>query len=432
MVADMPTIEFVEFINYALLQWRRSQVNNTAADVGVGKGTDELSERKMSVNDGWFQKEVEDKEVEEHNEASLAINNNILSDMEILRTYTAFFPYVFVAELHETKELTYAGLSPTKAVHEQLENLKRGAITLSELQRVKIREYLMNVTMERLNIKFSGLAYVNTIEVVSAPHMLIEDVSDALFSVWKKVEGMSRNSFKRMYRLNVGNTVIGPGNDTLGRAWDSNQEYLKNKEAAKSLGVVPVVFKYLEGGSPLIAPQTFDLDGSHPYLIRLHFCNIVSKSMNELYFNVYVGGKNAIDTVDLSTVTSGLSVAYYKDVFVDVSINGLEILRVNKLVNSLDGEFGAAGRPAGPSRGTVAAVGFAMMFAAFAVLGAMTVKWQKRPQPNLIGLLAKVGEGQADAHDEQCSSTGNDFLADANARANYTVTIDTRYRSNRY
>ncbi|GKB55953.1 probable receptor-like protein kinase [Tanacetum coccineum] len=291
---------------------------------------------------------------------------------------------------------------------------------------LETREYLMNVTMERLNIKFSGLAYVNAIEVVSAPDMLIEDVSDALFPVGKKVEGMSRNSFQRMYRLNVGGAVIGPGNDTLGRAWDSDQKYLKNKEAAKSIGVAPTVVKYLEGGSPLIAPQSvyasavemgssntivpnfnitwqFDLDGSYPYLIRLHFCDIVSKSLNELYFNVYVGGKIAINALDLSTVTSGLSVAYYKDVFVDVSmvsnpflvqvgplnepsgtknaiLNGLEILRVNNSVNSLDGEFGADGRSAGPSRGTVAAVGFAMMFGAFAGLGAMAVKWQKRPQ----------------------------------------------------
>ncbi|GKD67264.1 hypothetical protein Tco_1309372 [Tanacetum coccineum] len=33
--------------------------------------------------------------------------------------------------------------------------------------------------------------------------------------------------------------------------------------------------------------------------------------------------------------------------------------------------------------------GFAVMSIAFAELGAMAVKWQNRPQPNLIGLLAK-------------------------------------------
>ncbi|GKD62877.1 protein FAR1-related sequence 5, partial [Tanacetum coccineum] len=47
------------------------------------------------------------------------------------------------------------------------------------------------------------------------------------------------------------------------------------------------------------------------------------------------------------------------------------------------------------------------------------------------------GEGQGDDHDEQCSSTGNVFWADAKARASYTyfgdtVTFDTTYRSNRY
>ncbi|GJZ37562.1 hypothetical protein Tco_0583753 [Tanacetum coccineum] len=226
-----------------------------------------------------------------------------------------------------------------------------------------------------LNIKFSGLAYVNEIEVVSTPDMLIEDVSDALFPVGKK-------------------------------------EYLKNKETVKRLRVAPTVVKYLEGGSPLIASQTmyastakmgslytillnfnitcqFVLDGSHPYLICLHFSDIVSKSMNELYFYMFVGGNITINVVDLSTVTSGLSVSYYRDVFLDVSMNGLGILRVNNSVDSLYGEFGAAGRSAEPSRGTVAAVMFAMMFAAFVGLGAMIVKLQKRPQPNLIGLLAK-------------------------------------------
>ncbi|GKA30392.1 hypothetical protein Tco_0716697, partial [Tanacetum coccineum] len=181
--------------------------------------------------------------------------------------------------------------------------------------------------------------------IVSAPDMLIEDVSDMLFPVGKK-------------------------------------EYLKNKETVKRLWLAPTVVKYLKGDSPLIVSQTmyasaaemgssntillnfnitcqFVLDGSHPYLICLHFSDIVSKSMNEL------------------------------DVFLDVSMNGLEILRVNNSVDSLDGEFGAAGRSAGPNRGTVAKVVFAMMFAAFVGLGAMTVKLQKRPQPNLIGLLAK-------------------------------------------
>ncbi|KAJ0801209.1 putative protein kinase RLK-Pelle-CrRLK1L-1 family [Helianthus annuus] len=296
---------------------------------------------------------------------------------------------------------------------------------------IEMQEYLMNVTTPNLNIVFSGEkdspAFVNAIEVVSAPDMLIPEHADALFPVGKKVDGMTRFSFQKMYRLNVGGGEIGPGNDTLGRHWDTDRKYQKVQSGAKTVSIAPNVVTYLEGGSPLIAPPTvyasavqmgnsetsspnfnvtwqFDLDHSYPYLVRLHFCDIVSKSLNELYFNVYVGGKIAVSALDLSTVTGGLSVAYYKDLFVEASLvsnpflvqigplnepigtknailNGVEILRINNSVNSLDGVFGADGRSAtGPSRGTVAAVGFAMMFGAFAGLGAMAVKWQKRPQ----------------------------------------------------
>lgn len=46
-------------------------------------------------------------------------------------------------------------------------------------------------------------------------------------------------------------------------------------------------------------------------------------------------------------------------------LNGLEVFKINNSVNSLDGEFGADGKTAATSRGSVAAVGFAMMFGAF-------------------------------------------------------------------
>ncbi|CAI9304036.1 unnamed protein product [Lactuca saligna] len=296
---------------------------------------------------------------------------------------------------------------------------------------LEMHEYLMNVTSERIDLRFCGKkespAFVNAIEVVSAPDMVITDTSDALFPVGKKIHGMTRYSYRKIYRLNVGGPTITPGNDTLGRTWNSDEKFLKPPSAAKNISLAPNVVTYLEGGSPLIAPPTvyasamemgtsntiapnfnvtwqFDLDKSYPYLIRLHFADIVSKTLNELYFNVYVGGKIAVSALDLSSITNGLAVAYYHDVFVEppmvsnpffiqvgplnepmgtknAILNGLEILRINNSVNSLDGEFGADGRSAtGPGRGTVAAVGFAMMFGAFAGLGAMAVKWQKRPQ----------------------------------------------------
>ncbi|KAK3008148.1 hypothetical protein RJ639_015127 [Escallonia herrerae] len=293
-----------------------------------------------------------------------------------------------------------------------------------------VKEYLVNVTTERFSLKFSPVkgssAFINAIEVVSAPDILIADSGSALFPVAQQ-SGLSKYSYETVYRLNCGGPVISSQNDTLGRTWASDGSFLKPGLAAKNVSVAPNIVAYPDGGSPLIAPPSIyasaiemenanvttpnfnvtwnlDIDSSFTYLVRLHFCDIVSKSLNDLYFNVYIGGKMAISGLDLSTETGGLAMAYYKDFIVNTSmvsppltvqvgpmnentgmknaiLNGLEVLKINNSVNSLDGEFGVDGKTASnPTRGTVAAVGFAMMFGAFVGLGAMAVKWRKRPQ----------------------------------------------------
>ncbi|KAI8013893.1 putative receptor-like protein kinase [Camellia lanceoleosa] len=292
------------------------------------------------------------------------------------------------------------------------------------------KEYLVNVTTERLSLKFkpvkSAPAFINAIEVVSAPDLLVSDTASTLFPV-AQYNGLSIQSFETVYRLNVGGPELNSKNDTLGRTWTSDEKFQKHKEMSNKVSVSPSIVKYPEGGSPLIAPQSvyasavemgnanladpnfnvtwnLEVDLSYQYLIRMHFCDIVSKSLDDLYFNVYVGGKKAISGLDLSTVTGGLATAYYKDIIVNSSmvstplsvqigpfdqgtgaknaiINGIEVLKMNNSVNSLGGEYGVDGRTAsGVNKGTVAAVGFAMMFGAFVGLGAMAVKWQKRPQ----------------------------------------------------
>lgn len=293
----------------------------------------------------------------------------------------------------------------------------------------EVKEYLVNVTTERFSIKIlpmkDSTAFINAIEVVSAPDILITDVGSTLFPVGQS-SGLSLNSYETVYRLNVGGPTITSSNDTLKRTWVSDEQYLKDKAFAKSVTVSSSIIKYSQGTSPLIAPPTvyssamemadaqvakpnfnvtwnLDVDLSYTYLVRLHFADIVSKSLNDLYFNVYIGGKMAISGLDLSSVTGDLATAYYKDFVVNASmitspltvqisplnqdtgtpnaiINGLEVLKMNNSVNSLDGEFGVDGKSiGGATRGTVAAVGFAMMFGAFVGLGAMAVKWQKRP-----------------------------------------------------
>ncbi|KAJ8423128.1 hypothetical protein Cgig2_027342 [Carnegiea gigantea] len=296
------------------------------------------------------------------------------------------------------------------------------------------KEYLIHVNSQRFSIKFSpkkdSAAFINAIEVSTAPEKLIGDSGQSLNPVGQ-FHGLNQNSFETMYRLNVGGTLITTQNDTLGRTWVPDEEYLKNKPMAKQVSVQTNTIKYSDQVTPFIAPppvyasavqmadsQTleqvfnitweFNVPKSHSYLVRLHFCDIVSKALNELYFNVYINQKTAISGLDLSSITNKLSTPNYQDIVVDPStlvqeklsvqvgptnmnsgtknaiLNGLEVFKMNNSARSLDGEFGPDGTISkgggGGTRTTVAVVGFAMMFGAFVGLGAMVVKWHKRPQ----------------------------------------------------
>nr|VDC73528.1 unnamed protein product [Brassica rapa] len=297
-------------------------------------------------------------------------------------------------------------------------------------QAVLQKEYLVNITDAQFSLRFrpmkSSAAFINAIEIVSAPDELISDSGTALFPV-NGFSGLSDYAYQTVYRVNVGGPLIVPQNDTLGRSWIPDKEFLKDENMAKDVKTTPSAIKYPPGVTPLIAPQTvyataaemadshtiapnFNVSWNFPsnpafnYLIRLHFCDIVSKSLNDLYFNVYINGKTAISGLDLSTVAGDLAAPYYKDIVVNETLmtpelqvqispmgedtgtpnailNGVEILKMSNSVNSLDGEFGVDGRTTGMGKhGMVATAGFVMMFGAFIGLGAMVYKWKKRPQ----------------------------------------------------
>ncbi|KAL0386943.1 UNVERIFIED_CONTAM: putative receptor-like protein kinase [Sesamum radiatum] len=293
------------------------------------------------------------------------------------------------------------------------------------------REYLVNVTTERFSLTFEpnlgNVAYISGIEFVSAPDILLGNVAIAVFPK-AQYSGLANVAYESVYRLNVGGPVITAQNDTLGRAWQPDTEYLDPQTMGSATSVQPNVITYPEGESPLIAPPLvyatatqmananvqvpsfnitwkLKIDTSFQYLVRLHFADIVSKSVNDLYFNVYINGKSAITGLDLTTVAGGLTSAYFADFVVNSTmvstldpltvqvgpmnenagtknalLNGLEVFKMNSSVGSLDGEFGVNANGGDDVNGTVAAVGFAMMFGAFIGLGAMAVKWKKRPQ----------------------------------------------------
>ncbi|KAL6218508.1 hypothetical protein ACLB2K_011718 [Fragaria x ananassa] len=295
-------------------------------------------------------------------------------------------------------------------------------------------EYLLNVTEQQFSIKFSpeknSAAFINAIEVVSAPDYLIGDTGNNLQPL-NQFQGLSNFGYQTMYRVNMGGPLVTSVNDTLGREWIPDEQFIKSKNMAKVAKVESKAIKYPQGLTPQIAPPsvystaaemadegnqkfnvtwTFPAENAYGYLIRLHFCDIVSKTLGTLFFNVYINGNVAISELDLSATVNGLAIPFYKDIVVnsslinndgvtvqigpsklqngvqDAILNGVEVMRMSNSVNSLDGEFGVDGKEANPSsgggvhKGAVAAAGFGLMFGAFIGLGAMVYKWKKRPQ----------------------------------------------------
>ncbi|XP_072988496.1 receptor-like protein kinase THESEUS 1 [Typha latifolia] len=248
------------------------------------------------------------------------------------------------------------------------------------------KEYLVNVTADELLLTFipsnGSVTFVNGIQVVSVPDELIYDqalaIPDGPFS------GLSELGLETMYRLNMGGPLLTPQNDSLGRTWETDGTYLHVNSSAVKVSVDPITIKYHDGVTAETAPKwvystseamgdanvtdlnfnitwVFSVDPSFSYLIRLHFCDIVSKALNTLVFNVYVNSDIAIASLDLSSLKGDLSVPYYKDFvsnssnglsnltvsvgpdtmadFSNAILNGLEIMKISNDVKSLDGIY---------------------------------------------------------------------------------------------
>ncbi|KAK1359828.1 Protein kinase domain-containing protein [Heracleum sosnowskyi] len=296
------------------------------------------------------------------------------------------------------------------------------------------KEYLVNVTSDRFSLIFSPLknsfAFINAIEFLSAPDTLISDSATAVSPV-ADFNGLLKHAFEVSYRVNVGGPIITPKTDTLWRTWQPDDSYMKIPQGVKNVSVAPDVVKYQEGGaSPLIAPNAvystaseladssmispnFNLtwempvDSSFSYLIRLHFCDIVSKSLNELYFNVYVNDLMGASSFDLSTLTSGLGVPYYRDFVLNASaiskdlirvqvgpssslqsnvpnalLNGLEIMKMSNSDGSLDGLFSSNEKHSATSTAVriAEAIGLALALATVVLLVVMICRRKRRPR----------------------------------------------------
>ncbi|XP_010520290.1 PREDICTED: receptor-like protein kinase HERK 1 isoform X2 [Tarenaya hassleriana] len=291
-----------------------------------------------------------------------------------------------------------------------------------------VKEYSLNVTTDDLVLTFTpsgnSFAFVNGIEVVSAPDTLITD--DALFiGSPGRFQGLTWQVLETVARVNMGGPLVTPNNDTLSRTWVSDSGFILGKNLAKSVSKINSV-KYLTGyatedtaprfvygtctemnsggdpGSNFNITWVFDVDPGFQYFLRFHFCDIVSLSLNQLYFNLYVDSKTVVEDLDLSTyLANNLAGAYFMDYvtqspkdtdklrvsigpsiahtdYPNAIMNGLEIMKMNNSLGQLSGgKFvpGSSRTKKNPGLIVGATVGPLL---ALLVLGAFFVLYRKR------------------------------------------------------
>lgn len=253
-------------------------------------------------------------------------------------------------------------------------------LSVFSTQVVVLKEYILKVDDEVLEILLSpvgksGFGFVNAIEVFSAPKDLIVDYGTRLVSAdgINEYKNLSSHVLETIHRINVGGSKLTPFNDTLWRTWIPDDDFLVLKSAAKR-AVSTHTPNYQSGGaSPEIAPDnvymtaqqmnrdnatlgarfniTWDFPvGSSgvPHLVRLHFSDIVSTSLNQLYFDVYLNDYSAYKDLDLSSLTFHmLSSPVYIDFIADSDDSGAmrvsvgpsiisSSLKVNAILNGLE------------------------------------------------------------------------------------------------
>ncbi|PON74086.1 Mitogen-activated protein kinase kinase kinase [Parasponia andersonii] len=287
-----------------------------------------------------------------------------------------FFPFV-----HKNYDMSTANFSVST----------KNCVLLSHFtasNTASVKEFSVDVTSDRLVITFTpsanSFAFLNAIEVVSVPDELITDDARTVDTL-ENFQGLSTQALETVARVNMGGPMLSSENDTLWRTWFPDQNFLVNKNAGENVAVSieDVKYKRRNRVTPYIAPHEvystatainedygsecnitwgFDVDKGFRYLVRFHFCDIVSKQLNSLYFNVYLDSWNLdlsalsfnslrsalyMDYVTMSTTSDKLHVSIgpstLPSVDHDAILNGLEIMKLNNSIGSLSATSSAMG-----------------------------------------------------------------------------------------
>ncbi|KAB5538882.1 hypothetical protein DKX38_016415 [Salix brachista] len=248
-----------------------------------------------------------------------------------------------------------------------------------------VKEYSVNVTSGSLVLTFTpsvnSFAFINALEVFSLPDELIPAGARTISGLQGNYKNLWRQALETVERVNMGNQTVSPQNDTLWRLWVSDNEYLIHNNLVTLVSNVKAVNFTGAGPTENIAPSLvygtatrlnsdfdpninanvtwlFDVDPGFEYLVRFHFCDVLSNPHPRLYFNVYIGSWLVYQNLDLLKLTFSLGAPYFMDVITRASgtgmlnvsvgpsnvgipypnaiLNGLEIMKISNSEDSLD------------------------------------------------------------------------------------------------
>ncbi|XP_048326303.2 probable receptor-like protein kinase At5g59700 [Ziziphus jujuba] len=247
-----------------------------------------------------------------------------------------------------------------------------------------VKEYSVNISSNSLVLTFTpsanSSAFINALEVVSQPDHLLPKEARTIGSQGR-YRNLQKQALETVERVNMGNVAVPPQNDILGRLWVSDGSYLAHNSSVMFVSKEDAV-DFTTGSSKEIAPSSvygtatalnttegstinvnitwnFDVNPGFEYLIRFHFCDIVSSSTQNRLSKVYVNSWSVSRNFDLSNQTlNSFGTPYFIDVVEMVSnnpqlkvsigpfsadeqfplvfLNGLEIMKVSDSRGGLD------------------------------------------------------------------------------------------------
>ncbi|CAN1296583.1 Probable receptor-like protein kinase At4g39110 [Linum perenne] len=215
--------------------------------------------------------------------------------------------------------------------------------SMKENSSPELKEYLIDVPSDHLTITFTpktSCAFLNALEVVSAPTGLISDEASEI-PAGGVFAGLSKFALQVSHRLNIGGPIITPDNDTLSRTFPESG-----------------------GATPYIAPRsvyaTAEQMGDSETEIQ-NF-NLTWKIPGSIL--VQVGPDTEMQPGQMNAI-----------------LNGLEVIKMSRWDGSLDGVVGVAGLIGKDvAWKIIAGIGMGIAVTGLLILGFIMLRWKKRPQ----------------------------------------------------